>query len=77
MLVSIRGVYRQGKVELLEEVPDAEGTEVVVTFLRPMEKGVDLAERGISPEMAADLRQRLLPFEEDWNAPGMEAYDEL
>ena len=77
MLISVRGVYRRGKVELLEQIPDAEGTEGVVTFLTPMEKGVDLAERGISPEMAADLRQRLLPFEEDWNAPGMEAYDEL
>jgi hypothetical protein len=27
--------------------------------------------------MAAELRQRLLTFEEDWNAPEMEAYDEF
>jgi len=48
-----------------------------VTFI-PYEVGrVDLSARGITPELAAELRQRLLTFEEDWNAPGMEAYDKL
>ena len=41
------------------------------------DRGVDLRARGFTTEMAAELRQRLLTFEEDWNAPGMEAYDEL
>lgn len=39
--------------------------------------GVDLRARGFTEELAAELRQRLLTFEEDWNASGMEAYDKL
>jgi len=38
---------------------------------------IDLAARGITPEQAADMRNRVLSFEEDWNAPGMDVYDEL
>jgi len=38
---------------------------------------IDLAARGITPEQAADMRNRVLSFEEDWNAPGIEVYDEL
>ena len=32
---------------------------------------------GLTREQAHDARQRLGAFEEDWYAPGMEAYDEL
>ncbi len=32
---------------------------------------------GWSRREAAEIRRRLLPFEEDWNAPGMDAYDAL
>ena len=32
---------------------------------------------GLSREQAINLRARLKTFEDDWNAPGMEAYDEL
>ena len=39
-------------------------------------RGVSLAERGISPYQAADLRARLHAFE-DWDDPAMEAYDAL
>jgi Arc/MetJ-type ribon-helix-helix transcriptional regulator len=36
---------------------------------------VDLASRGINEDQAADLRQRLKPFAEDWDRPEMDAYD--
>jgi Arc/MetJ-type ribon-helix-helix transcriptional regulator len=36
---------------------------------------VDLASRGINESQAADLRQRLKPFAEDWGRPEMDAYD--
>jgi Arc/MetJ-type ribon-helix-helix transcriptional regulator len=36
---------------------------------------VDLASRGINESQAADLRQRLKPFSEDWDRPEMDAYD--
>jgi len=38
---------------------------------------IDLTARGITMEQAAEMRNRVLSFEEDWNAPGMEVYDEL
>lgn len=37
---------------------------------------VDLRARGISRDQAADLRQRLSTFAEDWNRPEMDVYDE-
>ena len=72
---SVEGVYRNGRVELLEPVPgDTEG-RVIVTFLS-RGKGIDLAERGIDEGQAADLRQRLKTFAEDWDRPEMDVYDE-
>lgn len=32
---------------------------------------------GWTLQEAAEIRQQLLPFEDDWNAPGMDAYDAL
>jgi hypothetical protein len=39
-------------------------------------RSLSLAERGITPYQAADLRARLRTFE-DWDDPAMEAYDAL
>jgi hypothetical protein len=36
-----------------------------------------LSDLGWSQDTAAEVYQRLHHFEEDWNAPGMDAYDEL
>ncbi len=36
---------------------------------------VNLSDRGIGPEQAADLRRRLNAFESDWQSPEMDAYD--
>lgn len=75
MLKSVKGICRNGRVELLEPAPpDAEG-QVIVTFLAS--GTVDLAERGIDPPQAADLRRRLATFAEDWDRPEMDAYDAL
>ncbi|HET6883395.1 MAG TPA: hypothetical protein VFI31_24810 [Pirellulales bacterium] len=75
MLNSIEGVFRDGRVELLEPVPPNAGGRVIVTFLSPT--GVDLRQRGIDEEQAADLRRRLAPFSEDWDRPEMDVYDAL
>jgi hypothetical protein len=74
MVKSVEGIYRNGKVELLESLAEAEGSRVVVTWVHPAEP-VDLRERGIDESQAADLRHRLAPFAEDWNRPEMAAYD--
>ncbi|HVS73185.1 MAG TPA: hypothetical protein VHQ47_18160 [Phycisphaerae bacterium] len=76
MVKSIEGIYRNGKVELLEPAPVGKDARVIVTFL-PAAGPVDLARTGLSPEQAADLRGRLKPFVEDWDRPEMDAYDGL
>jgi len=75
MLKSIEGVFRDGKIELLEPAPQAGDSRVLITFL-PARAGVDLAERGIDAAAAADLRGRLKAFAEEWDRPEMDVYDE-
>ena len=74
MLKSIEGVYRKGKIELVE-VPMSVGdeTRVIVTFLESND--VDLRSRGIDEKRAADLRARYATFAEDWDNPEMSVYD--
>jgi hypothetical protein len=73
MLKSIEGVYREGKVELVEIPPTELEGKVIVTFLA--NGAVDLTERGIDPEQAADLRGRLKAISTDWDRPEMDVYD--
>ncbi len=74
MLISVEGVYRNGKVELREMPANVnEEMRVIVTFVEPMV--VDLRARGIDEAQAADLRGRLATFAEDWNSPEMDVYD--
>jgi hypothetical protein len=76
MVKSVEGIYRNGKVEVVEPLAEAEGSRVIVTWVNPAEP-VDLRERGIEESQAADLRRRLAPFAEDWDRPEMAVYDEL
>lgn len=71
--VAAEGVYRNGKVELVEPIAGAEGSRVWVQA----DGGVDLRERGIDESQAADLRRRLASFAEDWDRPEMNVYDDL
>ena len=75
MSKTVEGIYRDGKVELLEPPPDVTEARVVITFLT--EGTIDLEERGIDEAQAADLRARLRTFAEDWERPEMGAYDAL
>jgi hypothetical protein len=76
MVKSVEGIYRNGKVELVEPLMEAEGSRVIVTWVHPAEP-VDLRERGIQEPEAADLRRRLATFVEDWDRPEMAVYDDL
>jgi hypothetical protein len=71
---TVEGIYRDGKVELLETPANVEESRVIVTFLA--EGMVDLAKRGIDERQAANLRARLSAFV-DWDQPEMGAYDAL
>jgi len=72
---TVEGIYRNGKVELLETPANVEESRVIVTFLA--EGAVNLSEREIDETQAANLRARLGTFAEDWEQPEMGAYDAL
>lgn len=76
MVKSVEGIYRNGRVELVEPLAEAEGSRVIVTWVHSA-KAVDLRERGIGEDQAADLRRRLTAFAEDWDRPEMAIYDDL
>ena len=74
MLKSIEGTYSNGKIELSETPYGiSDDTKVIVTFLG--RGATDLRQHDISREQAADLRQRLSTFIEDWESPEMAIYD--
>ena len=74
MMTSVEGIYRHGKVELAEAPKNvSDETPVIVTFLNG--GPVDLRERGIDKNQAAELRSRLATFAQDWETPEMDAYD--
>ena len=75
MLHSVEGVFRDGKVELLETPPDLKEARVIVTFLPPAAGRV--APPNLTPEELAEARWKLAAWEDDWNAPGMEAYNDF
>ncbi len=74
MVKAIEGVFRNGKIEFLEQVPAEVQERVIVTFFLA-DKKIELASRGVNPEQSLDLKQRLKTFAEDWNRPEMDVYD--
>ena len=72
---TVKGIYRDGKVELLETPSNIDEARVLVTFLP--EGTVNLSEHGIDESQAASLRARLSTFAEDWDSPEMGEYDAL
>ena len=74
MIQTLEGVFRNGKVELLDQPENVMEARVIVTFL-PEPIGLEGLPT-FTPEEVADLRGKLAAWEEDWNAPGMEAYDD-
>jgi len=76
MFRSIEGLYSKGHIELAEKPPNVrDNTPVIVTFLTKP-RAVDLRERGITKEQAAEARARFATFAEDWDSPEMSIYDD-
>ena len=74
MLTTVEGVYRNGRIELIEQPSDiTEGARVIVTFVKS--NSIDLATQGIDPAQAEMLRENLATFAEDWDSPGMDIYN--
>jgi hypothetical protein len=76
MLKAVEGIYRQGKIELLETPPDVTEARVVVTFL-PLEGSLDLRSHGIDEAKAAELRSCWGAAAQDWERPEMDVYNDL
>lgn len=75
MLPSITGTYRNGKIELTEKPIDMpDDTRVIVTFLKSTT--INLKDRGIDKSTAAELRNQLTAFIEDWESTEMDMYDD-
>ena len=75
MLKSIQGVYREGKIELVESPANVgEETPVIVTFLET--NGISLQASGINEEEANNLRASFDTFSDEWDSPEMKAYDD-
>jgi hypothetical protein len=75
MLKAVEGIYRDGKIELLETPPGVKEARVVVTFLP--NGTIDLRARGIDEVEAAELRSRWGAAAEDWDRPEMDVYNDL
>ncbi|MEM9906850.1 MAG: hypothetical protein AAF921_17665 [Cyanobacteria bacterium P01_D01_bin.44] len=68
---------QQNQSPLTASSPESTAPMLVKENTQTNFRTVNLAERGIDPEQAADLRSRLHTFAEDWNRPEMDAYDAL
>ena len=80
--MSDRRKIRNGVVVFDHPTIFPEGVEVEVRVVgqdngNPLNRHIDLSQRGVSQAQAADLRNRLDTFAEDWNRPEMDAYDAL
>src|ERR1022692_4718430 len=73
VMITLKGTYKDGKVELAEHPVQIAQSRVLVTFLDS--KDIDLRSAGIDEAQAADLRARLKPFAEDWDRPETAIYD--
>ena len=68
---------------LVDALPDAAletAARLLVSLQEPSsaeKKPLLIADLGWIPQQAANTRARLASFEEDWNAPGMDGYDDL
>lgn len=72
-MLTVEGIYKDGKVELLEAVSELGSTKVLVTFLE--DSNIDLRALGIDEDAAAELRGKFATFE-DWNNPEMDVYND-
>lgn len=72
-MLTVEGIYKDGKVELLETVSEVKQAKVLVTFL---ENGdIDLQTLGIDEPQAQELREKFATFE-DWNDPALDVYND-
>ena len=72
-MLTVEGIYKDGKIELLETVSEVKQSKVLITFLESSD--IDLRTLGISQEEASELREKFATFE-DWNDPALDVYND-
>lgn len=72
-MLTIEGIYKDGKIELLETVSEITQSKVLVTFLDGND--VDLKTLGIDQKEASELREKFASFE-DWSDPALDIYND-
>lgn len=72
-MLTVEGIYKNGKVELLETVSDVKQGKVLVTFIE--DAGIDLKTLGIDENQGSELREKFATFE-DWNDSALDAYND-
>ena len=76
MVKSVEGICRNGRVELIEPLAEAEGAHVVVTWFAPAIPVVKQELRLEQPAHAAP-RHRLAVMAQEWHHSDAEEYDEV
>jgi hypothetical protein len=76
MLTTVEGIYRDGKIQLLQSPNDLSPTRVLVTFLPP-DGPIDLRAFGIDEKQAAELRWGFGAAADDWDRQEMDVYNDL
>jgi hypothetical protein len=71
MLTTVEGVFRDGRIELRDAPPAAEGARVIVTFL-PESSPSETA----SPRSASEANRRVLALFQAWQAEPLTSEEE-
>lgn len=72
-MLTVEGIYKNGKIELLESVSVEPQSKVLVTFLE--DSDVSLETLGINESEAAELKDKFAAFD-DWNDPTLDLYND-
>lgn len=72
-MLTIEGIYKDGKIEMLETVSEVKQAKVLITFLENTD--IDLQTLDINREEAGELREKFATFE-DWNDPALDVYND-
>jgi hypothetical protein len=72
-MLTVEGIYKDGKIELLETVSEVKQAKVLVTFLENSD--INLKTLEIDETQAKELREKFAAFE-DWNDPALDIYND-
>jgi hypothetical protein len=72
-MLTVEGIYKDGRIELLESVSQVKQSKVLVTFIE--NNDIDLQTVGIDKQEAGELREKFASFE-DWNDPLLDVYND-